>query len=211
MFDLPNLIRSIGYFGVAAIIFAENGLLVGFFLPGDSLLFSAGFLAAQGYFNIWVLLPVIVVASIVGVGTGYAIGQRFGRRLFHRPDSRFFKKENLVRAEQFYQRHGGITIVLARFIPIVRTFAPVVAGVARMPYGAFTLYNIIGGTLWGVGVTLMGFWLGGFIPGVDRYLLPVMGLIIILSIAPGLVQMLRSPMSRPGFLSRLLTRFSNRK
>lgn len=193
---LPALIQSVGLVGVTAIVFAENGLLIGFFLPGDSLLFTAGFLASQGFFNIWLLLGLLTAASIIGTSVGYSFGRRWGRRLFTRPNSRFFKHENLMKAEEFYERHGAKTIVLARFIPIVRTFAPIVAGIGQMSYAKFALYNILGGLFWVTSVTGLGYWLGGRVPNIDRYLLPVIAVIILLSIAPGIYHMLRDPARR---------------
>lgn len=212
MLSIETLIESVGYLGVTAIIFAENGLLIGFFLPGDSLLFTAGFLASQGFIpiDIWLLAALFWLASVLGVSVGYAFGQRFGRRLFERPDSRFFKKENLVRAEEFYRRHGAKTIVLARFIPIVRTFAPIVAGVGRMSYPVFLTYNIVGGGLWAVGLTLFGYWLGGRIPSIDTYLLPIIFVIILLSVAPGIVHMLRAPERRRQLRDYLRSLFRRR-
>lgn len=183
-FDLPTLIRNIGYLGVSAIVFAESGLLIGFFLPGDSLLFTAGFLASQDYLNIWILCGLSFVFAVVGDSVGYAFGRKVGPMIFKREDSRFFHKDHLERANHFYEKHGPKTIVLARFIPIVRTFAPIVAGVGSMRYRTFITYNLIGGFLWGVGVTLLGYFLGNVIPDVDNYLLPIIGLIIILSILP---------------------------
>lgn len=203
MFDLESLIRSAGYAGVTAIVFAENGLLIGFFLPGDSLLFTAGFLASQGFFNIWTLTILLFVASVLGVGTGYWFGKYYGRRLFHRPDSRFFKKENLEKAQVFYEKHGAKTIVLARFIPIVRTFAPIIAGIASMNYAKFMLYNILGGAVWAGGLTLAGYWLGKKVQNVDKYLLPIIALIIFLSILPGIIHMLKEPERRRGVISWL--------
>lgn len=203
-----------GYLLLTAIIFAECGLLIGFFLPGDSLLFTAGILAAQGLFNIWLVMGLLLAAAIVGVSVGYAFGFRWGRKLFQRPDSRFFKKENLFKAEEFYHRHGGKTIILARFIPIVRTFAPIVAGIGRMSYWKFVAYNIIGGIIWVIGLVGLGFWLGEKISNVDRYLLPIVALIIFLSILPGLIHMLRTPARRQwawGVLWRWLKRPSNMK
>lgn len=193
---LPALIESVGLLGVTAIIFAENGLFIGFFLPGDSLLFTAGFLASQGWFNLWILLGLIFIAAVAGVSVGYTVGHRFGRRLFSRPNSRFFKQENLMKAEEFYERHGGKTIMLARFIPVVRTFAPIVAGIGRMSYGKFLLYNIVGGGAWVFGLVGAGYWLGSRVENVDRYILPIVGLIIVLSVAPGVYHMLRNPARR---------------
>ncbi|MBI2984154.1 MAG: VTT domain-containing protein [Candidatus Kerfeldbacteria bacterium] len=201
--NIEAIVQAVGLLGIAAIVFAENGLLIGFFLPGDSLLFTAGFLAAQGYFNIWILVVTLFLAAVVGVAVGYWIGHRFGRSLFRRPDSRLFKHENLERAERFYEQHGGKTIILARFIPIVRTFAPIVAGVGRMDYGRFMIYNLIGGLLWVVGLTWAGYWLGGRVANIDRFLLPIIALIIILSMLPGLVHLLRTPERRRSLWQRL--------
>lgn len=203
MLNLEELIRSIGYVGIAAIVFAENGLLIGFFLPGDSLLFTAGFLASQGYFNISILTTLIFLASVVGVSIGYAFGKRWGRKLFQRPDSRFFKHENLEKAQSFYQKHGGKTIVLARFIPIVRTFAPIVAGIAEMNYAKFMFYNLVGGALWTVSLTLSGYWLGTKVQNVDQYILPIVGIIIILSVLPGIIHLLQKPEQRRGLWNRI--------
>jgi membrane-associated protein len=182
--DLNHFIETIGYIGIFLIIFAETGLLIGFFLPGDSLLFTAGFLASQGILNIWILVPVCVIAAILGDATGYQIGKRYGRGLFQKPESRLFKPKNLVLAEEFFQKHGGRAIVLARFIPFARTFVPVIAGISYMPYKHFGSYNIIGAVLWGAGLTLLGYFLGHAIPSVDTYLLPVIALILFISILP---------------------------
>ncbi|MBI5404701.1 MAG: VTT domain-containing protein [Candidatus Kerfeldbacteria bacterium] len=201
--SLESVIRDIGLVGVTAIVFAENGLLIGFFLPGDSLLFTSGFLASQGYFEIWTLTILVYVASVVGNTVGYAFGSRYGRKLFQRPNSRFFKQENLLKTQAFYEKHGAKTIVLARFIPVVRTFAPIVAGVAGMGYRTFTFYNIVGGAIWAIGLTLLGYWLGSKIEGVDRYLLPIIALIIILSILPGIMHMLKEPEQRRGLIDRI--------
>ncbi len=199
MFNLESLIESIGLIGVAAIIFAENGLLIGFFFPGDSLLFTAGIFAARGFFDPWVLVIVLFIAAIAGVSTGYAFGVRWGRKLFERPNSRFFKQEYLHRAEAFYEKHGTKTIVLARFVPIVRTFAPIIAGIGKMTYAKFLAYNIVGGAVW-VGLLVgMGYWLGGRIANIDRYLLPIVAIIILLSVMPGLMEMLKTPERRRSF------------
>ena len=192
-----------GYIIVTAIIFAECGLLIGFFLPGDSLLFTAGILAAQGLFSFWIVTPLLLVAAIVGVSVGYSIGMHWGRRLFARPDSRFFKQENLRRAEDFYTKHGGKTIILARFIPIIRTFVPVVAGIGRMSYPKLVFYNIIGGIVWVIGLVGAGYWLGEKIKNIDRYLLPIIIIIIFLSILPGLIEMLKTPERRRGTWSMI--------
>ena len=194
--DLENIIKAVGYLGVWGIVFAESGLLIGFFLPGDSLLFTAGFLASQGFFNITILTAGIFVAAVLGDSAGYTFGHRFGKKLFSRQDSLLFHKDNLLRAQKFYKTHGKKTIILARFVPIIRTFAPIVAGMGDMEYKTFLAFNVIGGLLWALGVTFLGYILGSNIPDIDHYLLPIIGLIIFLSILPNLYHLLRSPGSR---------------
>ncbi|MFH0828828.1 MAG: DedA family protein [Candidatus Kerfeldbacteria bacterium] len=196
--NLESLIRAIGYAGVIAIIFAENGLLIGFFLPGDSLLFTAGFLASQHFFSIVPLTILLFLASVVGTQVGYFFGFLYGPRVFNRPNSRFFKKENADKAQAFYEKHGTKTIVLARFVPVVRTFAPIVAGIAKMDWKKFLTFNVIGGAIWAAGLTLAGYWLGTKVTNVDRYLLPIIALIILLSILPGILHMLKTPERRHG-------------
>jgi len=211
MFDLESLIQSVGLFGVAAIVFAESGLLIGFFLPGDSLLFTAGFLASQDYFSITWLTTLVFIAAVTGDSVGYSFGARVGRRLFERPDSRLFKKEYLQRAEAFYEKYGAKTIVIARFVPVVRTFAPIVAGVSKMRYSTFLAYNLVGGAIWAIGLTLFGYWLGGLIPNIDRYLLPVLAVIILLSIMPGILEMLKTPERRRSLLGTFKSLFRRKK
>ena len=201
-----SIIRSVGYVGVTLIIFAENGLLIGFFLPGDSLLFTAGFLASQGLLGITALVPLVFAASVLGTQVGYFFGFLYGPKVFNRPDSRLFKKENADKAQAFYERHGSKTIVLARFIPIVRTFAPVVAGIAKMDWKKFLTFNVVGGAVWTAGLTLGGYWLGTKVTNIDRYLLPIIALIIFLSILPGITHMLREPERRRSLWS-MVTRF----
>lgn len=184
--NLQEWIKQIGYLGIWAIIFAESGLMIGFFLPGDSLLFTAGFLASQNFLNIFVLIFGAFVFAVFGDNVGYATGHRFGRRLFQKEDSRIFKRKYLTQTQNFYAKHGQKTIVLARFMPIVRTFAPIVAGTAAMRYKTFMTYNLVGGAIWTVGVTLLGFFLGKVIPDVDKYLLPILAIIILISIAPSI-------------------------
>ncbi|HYO88183.1 MAG TPA: VTT domain-containing protein [Candidatus Limnocylindrales bacterium] len=196
--DLEQLIRSIGYIGIWAIVFAESGLLIGFFLPGDSLLFLAGFLASQGFFSLPVLALGCFIAAVAGDSVGYSIGKRYGKRLFQREDSVLFHKKNIVRAQEFYEKYGAKTIVLARFVPVVRTFAPVVAGIGDMHYRTFLSYNIVGGFLWAVGVTAAGYFLGNLIPAdvIDKVLLPVIALIIVVSVAPAAYEVLKTPEGR---------------
>ena len=192
-FDLPHLIQSLGYFGVWAIVFAESGLLVGFFLPGDSLLFTSGFLASQPVtaIDIRVMIFDCFVCAVLGDNVGYATGHRFGRRLFQKEDSWLFHKKYLVTAQKFYEKHGKKAIVLARFMPIVRTFAPIVAGIGSMHYRTFMSYNLIGGLIWTVGITLLGYYLGQVIPDVDKYLLPIVLFIIVISIAPSIIHLIQ--------------------
>lgn len=213
MFELRGLLEAVGYVGIAGIVFAESGLLVGFFLPGDSLLFTAGFLAAQGVFRIVPLAVICFVAAVVGDSVGYAFGHRVGRRIFSRDDSLLFHKKNLLRAEEFYERHGGKAIILARFMPVVRTFAPILAGVGSMTYARFLAYNVIGGALWAIGLTVLGYFLGSAIPDVDRYLLPIVLGIVVLSVLPPALHALRHAEDRArvraalrGFVQRLAVR-----
>ena len=179
-----SLIEAFGTLGVFAIVFAESGLLIGFFLPGDSLLFTAGLLASRGFSNIILLMVGCAVSAIVGDQVGYLIGRRAGPALFRRPDSRFFHQKNVERARAYFEEHGSKTIILARFVPVVRTFAPMVAGVGQMDYRRFVTFNVVGGVLWGAGVTLAGYVLGNTIHDIDRWLLPIIGLIVAVSLAP---------------------------
>ena len=188
--DPQQLLRSFGTIGLFLIIFAESGLLIGFFLPGDSLLFTAGLFASSGRLNIWVILVGCFVAAVAGDQVGYAFGKRVGPSIFNRPNSRLFKQEHVQRANEYFEEHGAKTIVMARFVPIVRTFAPILAGVGTMPYRTFLIFNIAGGFLWAVGVTLLGYFLGEQIgaDNIDKYLLPIIGVVIILSLIPPLLE-----------------------
>jgi membrane-associated protein len=193
--DLKLLIQNIGYAGIFGMVFAESGLFFGCFLPGDSLLFMAGFLASQGFFSLPILLVGCFLAAVLGDNVGYAFGHKFGRKLFQKEDSLFFRKENLFKTEDFYKKHGAKTIILARFIPIIRTFAPIVAGLAAMEYKTFLRYNLIGGVLWGVGVTSAGYFLGKIIPDAEHYLLPIVIGIIIISIIPAILHYLQEKLA----------------
>ena len=197
--DLASIIKTIGYIGIFAIIFAELGLLIGFFLPGDSLLFTAGLLAStkipntsQNYLNLWILIGIVFVGAVLGDSVGFTFGYRVGRKLFRRENSRLFNKENLVKAQGFYERHGSKTIVLARFVPIIRTFAPIVAGIGKMNYRTFIAFNVVGGALWAASVPMAGYYLGMFIPNIDKYLLPIIAVIIVVSAIPAALNFLRS-------------------
>lgn len=186
-----NLVKTGGYLAILAIIFAESGLFFGFFLPGDSLIFTAGFLASQGFLNIWFLVPLLFIAAVLGDNVGYGFGKKVGPKIFSREDSIFFKKKYLDQAHDFYEKHGSKTIILARFIPVIRTFAPIVAGAGQMEYKTFFLFNIIGGALWTTILPVGGFYLGRIIPNPDRYLLPIIVFIIFLSILPGIISLLK--------------------
>ncbi|OJI08875.1 hypothetical protein BK005_00135 [bacterium CG10_37_50] len=191
MFDLVSLIKVAGYLGLFGIIFAESGLFVGFFLPGDSLLFTAGLLAYQGYLHLWLLLLVIFLAAVLGDSFGYWFGRKVGPLIFRWPDSFFFRQENAIRAREFFARYGGKSLILARFIPVVRTFTPIVAGVGEMNYSAFLLYNLIGGFLWTIFLVGGGYLLGQTVPNADRYLLLIVSVIILVSFLPVLWQFIQ--------------------
>lgn len=191
--DLPALVQWAGYVGLTLIIFAETGLLVGFFLPGDSLLVTAGLLAADPAFglNVWLLGVILTVAAIVGDSVGYNVGRTAGPRIFNRENSLFFHKDHLLRAQAFYEKHGGKTIIIARFMPIARTFAPVVAGVGRMEYRAFLTYNIVGGVLWIWSMLLTGWVLARTVPAVAQHVEKVILAVVFLSILPGVIAWMR--------------------
>ncbi len=188
LIDPQHLIQSFGYVGLFVIIFAESCLL--FFLPGDSLLFTAGFLAYKGLLNIWIIMLGTFICAVLGNNVGYAAGARFGRRLFQQEHSWFFQKKHLIKAQKFYQKQGKKTLVLARFMPIIRTFAPIIAGIGSMNYRSFMKYNLIGGFIWTFGLILLGYSLGYFLGkviDVDKFLLPIIVLIIIVSMIPSII------------------------
>jgi membrane-associated protein len=189
--DVEGLIETVGYVGLFAIVFAETGLLIGFFLPGDTLLLTAGLLAQRGELSIWVLIPLLIVAAVTGDATGYAIGRQAGARLFVREDARFFRRRHLERAKAFYEKHGGKTIVIARFLAIIRTFAPTVAGAAEMKYPRFALYNIAGGALWVTSMTLLGYFVGKAVPNLDAVFFGIVALIVVVSVAPAVIHLRR--------------------
>ncbi|MEN9557845.1 MAG: Protein dedA [Candidatus Parcubacteria bacterium] len=189
--DLDELIRWGGYAVLALIVFAETGLLIGFFLPGDSLLVTAGLFAATGDLSIGVLFLLLATMAIVGDAVGYWIGRASGHRIFSREKSLLFAKNHLLAAKAFYEKHGGKTIILARFMPIVRTFAPVVAGVGQMPYGRFTAYNIVGGIAWVGSMLGIGYFLGRSIPDIESKIHYVIAIVIFISILPGVIEVLR--------------------
>ena len=200
-FDLADFAQHAGPWAavlvLAAIIFAESGLLIGFFLPGDSILFTAGFLVQASIlnFDIHLLVVIVFLAAVLGDGVGYLFGRKVGRKLFNRPNSLLFRQENIQKAEDFYNKHGSITIIIARFIPVVRTFAPIVAGVGKMKYHNFLLFNVIGALLWAVGITYAGFYVGAGLEKigieVDTILLPIIAFIVLVSVIPPAIHILK--------------------
>lgn len=182
--DVVEILRVTGYVGLFAIIFSESGLFFGFFLPGGSLLFVAGLLASQGLFNIYSLVLTVGIAAILGDNAGYWFGAKVGHKIFVKEDSIFFHKKYLETTREYYDKYGAMTVVISRFVPIVRTFAPILAGVGKMDYKKFLTYNIIGALFWAVGVSLLGFFLGETVPGIEKYITPIVILIIFLSIVP---------------------------
>jgi membrane-associated protein len=205
--DLVDIVSTAGWIAVIAVIFAESGLLIGFFLPGDSLLFTSGFLVYSGVFqiNIHLFVFLLFIAAVVGDNVGYTFGRRVGRKLFDRKNSRFFKQENVVAAEKFYEKHGGKTVIIARFVPFVRTFAPVVAGISKMDYKKFLIYNMIGGFLWAVGITYLGYMLGAVFTqlglDIDHVLLPIIALILLVSLLPPIIHLLRDKKQRAAIMA----------
>ena len=184
MFDIVALVKTTGYVGIFCMVFAESGLFFGFFFPGESLLFTAGILASQGILDFYILAPLVFAGAVLGDTVGYAFGKKVGPAIFTSENSLFFNKKNIERTRIFYEKYGTKTIILARFVPIVRTFAPIFAGVGQMRYRVFLTYNLIGGALWGLGVTGIAYYLGGLIPDLERYLLPIVILIVVVSLIP---------------------------
>ncbi len=195
IYDVKSLVIWAGYLGMAVIIFSETGLLAGFFLPGDSLLVTAGLFAAtvnpatgELYLNIWLLNIILIPCAIIGDAVGYWIGSKTGPRLFKKEQSFLFRKDYLIKTKEFYDRHGGVTIVIARFMPIIRTFVPTVAGIAQMKYFKFAQYNVFGGFLWIISMTLTGYYLGRLIPGIENHIDKVIIIVVFLSILPGIIK-----------------------
>lgn len=219
--ELTEFIKYASILGVALIIFAESGLLIGFFLPGDSLLFTTGLLISIGVlsFNIHLAVAILFIAAVTGDSVGYTFGRKIGPKVFKKPDARLFKQEYIKKAQLFYEKHGGKTIIIARFIPIVRTFAPIVAGVGGMKYSTFITYNVIGGALWAIGITYTGFFLGKWIEHmgleIDHILLPIIALIIFISILPPAIHILKDKKQRDslwaGTKNQIRTLFGARK
>lgn len=197
--ELVDFIRVAGLLGITFVIFAESGLLIGFFLPGDTLLFTSGFLVSAGIFKIDIHLLVLslFLAATLGDSVGYAFGNKVGRKLYNKSDSRLFKKTHLEAAEKFYAKYGAKTVIIARFIPAVRTFAPIVAGASKMKYQTFLLFNIIGALIWAVGITYLGYYLGSWFESmgleVDQVLLPTLIVILVISMLPAIIHLTRNP------------------
>jgi len=207
--EITEVIRTVGVLGIAAIIFAESGLLIGFFLPGDTLLFTAGFLAHEGVLglNVHLIVAILFAAAVLGDNVGYWFGKKVGPRIFKKEDSILFHKDNLQRAEKFYEKYGPLTIIIARFTPVVRTFAPIVAGVGNMHYRRFMVYNLIGGVLWAAGITYLGYFGGAFLEShginVESLVVPVIIAAVVISAGSPLIHILRDPKSRKMVLRRL--------
>lgn len=194
--DIDAFLHAVGILGIFFILFAESGLLIGVILPGDTLLFTAGFLASKEYFDIVLLIIAAFSGAVLGDSFGYAFGKRMGPTIFKREDSLIFHKKNLLRAERFYERYGGMTLIYARFLPVVRTFAPILAGVGKMTYSKFLFFNVIGGLLWAVGLTLAGYILGNTIPGIDAYIPLIIAIVAISTVFPPLIHLLLKNESR---------------
>ena len=191
VYNVPELIRLVGFYGIVAVVFAETGLLIGFFLPGDSLLITAGLFAARGDFDFATLILALIPAAIIGNATGYYIGHRTGKALYQRPNSLLFRREHLKMTHDYYVRHGGKTIVIAQFIPILRTFAPVVAGVAEMGYRQFATYNVVGAILWVGSMTTAGYVLGNLVPNIEQRIHYVVAVVIAVSLLPPAIAWLK--------------------
>jgi membrane-associated protein len=190
--NLLKLVETIGYLGIGSIVFAETAFLVGFFLPGDSLLFAVGFLAAEGYLNIYLAILSLFLGSVIGDNVGYFFGRRVGHRILNRKDTWFFKKENLIKAEEFYQKYGPLTMIVARFIPFVRAFAPLVAGISKMKYRVFLPFSILGGLFWTTSITLLSFWLSEHIPNIEKWFSWILGAIVVAVIVVPITHIIRA-------------------
>lgn len=209
MIAIDKVILGGGLIAIGATVFAESGLLIGFFLPGDTLLFGAGILASQGILPLHWLILVVIVSAVIGDNVGYSIGRRTGKRLFRKKESILFKPEHLEQAEKFYEQHGGKTIILARFVPVVRTFAPMVAGIGKMSRGRFLAFNIIGGVLWGAGVTLLGYWLGSKMPWLEHFITPVILGIVLVSFFASAFHILKEKDNRKIIAAKIRLMISN--
>lgn len=193
MFDVTHILQAGGLLVIGLVIFGESGMMIGFFFPGDTLLFSAGILAATGKLNLVSVLATIAVAAILGDNTGYHIGSKLGRRLFKKPDGAVFRKEHIDRAEAFYEKHGSKTMLVAHFIPVIRAFVPLTAGAAKMPYPQFVAFDAIGDIAWTLTITLLGYFVGSRIPGIEKLIDPLLIAIVIIFLVPTIWRVLRDP------------------
>lgn len=203
--DFVELVRAGGLLMLFLIIFAESGMMVGFFFPGDTLLFSAGILAASGVLPIWLTIVVIAAAAIIGDNTGYHIGKHLGPKLFKKEDGLIFRKDLIMKAERFYEKYGTETMLVAHFVPVIRSFAPVTAGAGRMDYRQFIVYDAIGDIAWAASITLLGYYVGSRIPAVEHYIEPVLIGIILVTLIPTLYHTLKDPKIRAKLLRRKTT------
>jgi len=211
-FDLVKLIETIGYAGLFAIVFAESGLFFGFFFPGDSLLLTAGLLASRGVLDIRILLPGLFISAVAGDQVGYWFGAKTGPLIFNRENSLLFRRKNLLAAKAFYEKHGGKTVTLARFIPFIRTFAPIVAGAAGMNYRRFVFFNFFGGLVWAIGMTTLGYYLGvtlGSVEGIDKYFTLLVLAFFFIPGLPGLIHLWRD--SKDDILAWIKKRFARKQ
>lgn len=216
--DLVDIIITLGIFAILVVVFAESGLLIGFFLPGDSLLFTAGALFATGILpgnvpiNIHWFVVLLFIAAVLGDTVGYWFGRKAGPRIFKKPDAKIFKQAHIQNAQNFYEKHGGKTIIMARFVPIVRTFAPVVAGVGKMEYKKFLTYNLVGGFLWTFGITYLGYLVGNALIAagidIDTVILPIIALIVIISILPPAIHILKEKKNRDALFDAIKRQFN---
>ena len=196
MFDVTHMLQAGGLLLIGLVIFGESGMMIGFFFPGDTLLFSAGILAAAGKLSLASVLATIAIAAILGDNTGYHIGNKLGRRLFKKPDSVLFRKEHIDRAEAFYEKHGSKTMLVAHFIPVIRAFVPLTAGAAKMPYTQFVIFDAIGDIAWTVLITLLGYFIGSKIPGIEKLLDPLLIAVVVIFLTPTIWHVARDPKIR---------------
>jgi membrane-associated protein len=196
VFNTTSFLTTAGYFGLFLIIYAETGVLVGLVLPGESLLFSAGLLSSLGYFNIWIIILITFAAAVLADSTGYAFGRKYGNKIFHKNNSVFFDRRYVKKAEDFYGQHGGKTIIMARFLPFVRTLAPILAGIGKMRYSLFLFYNLAGALLWAIGISFLGYYLGKTIPNASRFVFVFAILIVLISTAPTFIALTRGKEKR---------------
>ena len=211
LLDFTHLVQTGGLVMLAAIIFAESGMMVGFFFPGDTLLFSAGILAAAGHLPIVWTVVVIALAAIIGDNTGYHIGKHFGPRLFKKEDGLIFRKDLIMKAERFYEKHGTKTMLIAHFVPVIRSFAPVTAGAGKMDYKQFFIYDAIGDIAWAASITLLGYFVGSRIPGIEKLIEPILIGIVLVTLLPTIYHALKDPKIRAKLTGRRIPKLTNKQ